>query len=77
MSSFIYIYIYGGRGLKWCLQLLMLCVCVCASVWILKQTLPMEDIRRISIQIPYYPNVRNLCRYYSIFKSISFAMYNV
>ena len=28
-----------------------------------------------SIQIPYYTNVRKLCRYYNIFKFISFAIY--
>ena len=34
-------------------------------------------ILSISIQIPYYTNVRKLCRYYNMFESISFVMYNV
>ena len=33
--------------------------------------------RPISIQITYYTNVRKLCRYYNMFESISFVMYNV
>lgn len=37
----------------------------------------MPDIISISIQIPYYTNVRKLCLYYNMFESISFAMYNV
>ena len=36
----------------------------------------MPDILSISIQIPYYTNVRKLCPYY-MFQSISFIMYNV
>ena len=36
----------------------------------------MQDIRPISIQIPYYTNLRNVCRYY-MFYSINFAMYKV
>ena len=40
-------------------------------------TLPVPDVRPISIQIPYYTNVRKLCRYYNLFNSISFAIYNV
>ena len=31
----------------------------------------------ISIQIPYYTNVRKLFDYYDMFYSINFAMYNV
>ena len=56
--------------------MLMLCAC---SLFIctLKRTLPVPDILSISIQIPYNPNVRKLCRYYNIFESISFVMYNV
>ena len=44
---------------------------------ILKHTLPAPDIRPISIQIPYYANLRKLCRYYNMFYCISFAVYNV
>ena len=42
-----------------------------------KSTLPVPDILSISIQIPYYTNIRKLCRYYNMFESISFVMYNV
>ena len=35
------------------------------------------DILSISIQIPYYPNVRKLYRYYNIFEFINYVMYNV
>ena len=49
----------------------------CLSICILKHTLPVPDIISISIQIPYYTNVRRLSRYYNMFKSISFAMYKV
>jgi len=43
-----------------------------------KSTLPVLHILFISIQIPpYYKNVRKLCRYYNMFDSISFVMYNV
>jgi len=31
----------------------------------------------IAIQIPYYTSVRKLCRYYNMFESISFVIYNV
>ena len=55
--------------------MLMLCAC-CLSICILKHTLPVPDILSICIQIPYYTNVRMLCRYY-MFESISFVMYNV
>ena len=37
----------------------------------------MPDILCISIQIPYYTNVRKLCRYYNMFEFISFVVYNV
>jgi len=50
---------------------------LCLSICILKQTFPVPDIRPISIQNPYYTNVRKLCRYYNMFMSISLAMYNV
>ena len=42
-----------------------------------KRTLPVPDILSISIQIPYYTNVRRLCHYYNLFESISFVMYNI
>ena len=60
------IYIYGGRDIKGCLDMLMLCAC-CLSISILKRTLPVPDIISISIQIPYYTNVRKLCRCYDMF----------
>ena len=41
------------------------------------RTYTVPDILSISIQIPYYTNVRKLCRYYNMFESISFVMYNV
>ena len=44
-------------GLKACLDILMLCA-GCLSICILKHTLPVPDIISISIQIPYYTNVR-------------------
>ena len=43
----------------------------------LTRTLPVPDILSISIQIPYYTNVRKLCPYYNMFQSISFVMYNI
>ena len=63
-------------GLKRCLDMLVLYVC-CLSICSLKYTLPVPDIISISIQIPYYTNVRKLCRYYNMFEFISFVMYNV
>ena len=45
----------------------------CLSICILEHILPGPDIRPISIQIPYYTNVRKLSCYYDMFKSISFA----
>ena len=52
-------------------------LCLCLSICMLKHTLPVLDLRPISIQIPYYTNVRKLCRYYNMFECISFVMYNV
>jgi len=63
-------------GLEGCLGMLMLCAC-CLFICILKHTLPVSDIISMSIQIPYYTNVRKLCRYYNMFESIRFIMYNV
>ena len=63
-------------GLEGCLDMLMLCAC-CLFICTLKRTLPVPDILSISIQIPYYTNVRKLCRYYNMFECISFVMYNV
>ncbi|KAK2151160.1 hypothetical protein LSH36_374g06000 [Paralvinella palmiformis] len=63
-------------GLEGCLDMLMLCAC-CLFICTLKSTLPVPDILSISIQIPYYTNLRKLCRYYNMFESISFVMYNV
>ena len=48
-----------------------------ASLQYSKCTLPVPDILSISILIPYYTNVRKLCRYYNIFEFISLVMYNV
>ena len=62
-------------GLKGCLDVDVLSQC--HYICILKHTLPVLDVRSISIQIPYYTNVRKLCRYYNMFESISFVMYNV
>jgi len=56
--------------------MLMLCEC-CLFICTLKRTLPVPDILSISIQIPYYTNVRKLCRYYNMFESIGFFWYNV
>jgi len=50
---------------------------LCLFICTLKCALPVPDILSISIQIPYYPSVRKLCRYYNMFESISFVMYNV
>jgi len=36
-----------------------------------------QDIRPISIQIPYYTNVRKLCRYYNSYNFINFAKHDV
>ena len=58
-----------------CLDMLMLCAC-CLLPCTLKRTLPLPDIFSISIKIPYYTNVRKLCRYY-MFEFISFVLYNV
>ena len=63
-------------GFEGCLDMLMLCAC-CLLLCTLKRTLPVPDILSISIQIPYYTNVRKLCRYYNMFGSIRFVMYNV
>ena len=63
-------------GLEGCLDMLMLCAC-CLFICTLKRTLPVPDILSISIQRPYYTNVRRLCRYYNMFESITFVMYNV
>ena len=63
-------------GFEGCLDMLMLCAC-CLLLCTLKRTLPVPDILSISIQIPYYTNVRKLCRYYNMFEFISFVMYNV
>ena len=62
-------------GLEVCLDMLMLCAC-CLFVCTLKRTLPVPDILSISTQIPYYTNVRRLCRYY-MFEYISFVTYHV
>jgi len=65
-----------GVGLEGCLYMLMLffyCLFICT----LKRTLPVPDILSISFQIPYYPNVRRLCRHYNMFEYISFVMFNV
>jgi hypothetical protein len=56
--------------------MLMLCAC-CLFICTLKRTLPVPDILSISIQIPYYTNVRKLCRHYNMFEFISFVMNNV
>ena len=56
--------------------MLMLYAC-CLFICTLKRTLPVPDILSISIQIPYYTNVRKVCRYYNMFEFISFVMYNV
>ena len=42
-----------------------------------KTHMAVPDILSIFIQIPYYTNVRKLCRYYNMLESISFDMYNV
>ena len=42
-----------------------------------KTDIAVPDILSISFQIPYYTNVRKLCRYYNLFEFISFVMYNV
>jgi len=63
-------------GFEGCLDMLMLCAC-CLLLCTLKRTLPVPDILFISIQIPYYTNVRKLCRYYNMFEFISLVMYNV
>ena len=42
-----------------------------------QDTLYVPDIQPILFQIPYYTNVRKLCRYYNMFKSINVARYNV
>ena len=63
-------------GFEGGLDMLMLCAC-CLLLCTLKRTMPVPDILSISIQIPYYTNVRKLCRYYNMFEFISFAMYNV
>ena len=60
-------------GLEGCLDMLMLWAC-CLFICTLKRTLPVPDILSISIQIPYYTNVRKLCRYYNMFESISFVI---
>ena len=52
-------------------------LCLLPLYMSLKQTLPVPDILYISNQIPYYTNVRKLCRYYNMFESIRFVMYNV
>jgi len=63
-------------GFEGCLDMLMLCAC-CLLLCTLKRTLPMPDILSIFIHIPYYTNVRKLCRYYNMFEFISFLMYNI
>jgi len=67
-----------GVSLEGCLDVLMLCAC-CLLLCTLKRTLPVPDILSISIQIPYYPDVRKLCRYHNMFESMYgvFVMYNV
>ena len=72
---YIFVFRFMEVGLKGCLDMLMLCAC-CLSICILKHTLPVPDIIYILIQILNYRNIRKLCRYY-MFKSISFAIYNV
>jgi len=49
----------------------------CLPICTLIHTLSVLDIIPISIQIAYYTIVRKSCRYYNMFKSISFAMYHV
>ena len=48
-----------------------------ASAAILRYALPVPDFRPFSNQIPYYTNVRKMCRCYNMFYSVSFVMYNV
>jgi len=72
----VFVFRFMEIGLEGCLDMLMLCVC-CLFICTLKRTLPVPDILSISIQIPYYTNVRKLCRYYNMFESISFDIYNV
>ena len=52
-------------------------IACCLLLCTIKRTLPVPDILSISIQIPYYTNVRKLCRYYNMFEFISLVMYNV
>jgi hypothetical protein len=59
-----------------CLDMMKLYAC-CLFLCNLKRTLPVPDILSISIQIPYYTNVRKLCRYYNMFESIRFVIYHV
>ena len=63
-------------GFEGCLDMLVLCAC-CLLLFTIKCTLPVPDILSISIQIRYYTNVRELCRYYNMFQSISFVMYHI
>ena len=70
----IYISIYGG------LEMLYGVVGVlrqCLSMYVLIHALAMPDFSPISIQISFYTNVRKSFRYYNMFKSISFYIYNV
>ena len=52
----------------------MICAC---CLFICTQNAHCSCQTSISIQIPYYTNVRKLCRYYNMFESISFVMCNV
>ena len=75
MYSCIWIYIYGGRSRRMFRYLDALCL---LSFYMYPKThIAVPDILSISIQIPYYTNVRKLCRYYNMFESISFVMYNL
>jgi len=50
---------------------------LCQYICILKRALPVPDIIPIDIQILYYSKVKIICRYYYMFNSFSFAMYNL
>ena len=56
-------------------------ICWCSDLLSLymygKQTLPVSDIGPISMEIPYYINIRELCGYYNTLYYISFVMYQV
>jgi len=68
MYSFICVYIYGDidRKVRLDVDILRQSHHIC----ILKHTLPVPDIIIISLQIPYYTNIRKLCCYFNMFNSI-------